>query len=329
MSDVPYSEVATLLGMPTPPEAWRILDSTKLQSFLTCERQFFWEHVLGWKPEQISNHLIFGQAFHHALESLIRGGLTDEALTEGYERFLAHYRMAGFSEDTDAIYYPKTPARALEALIAYVQRYASDAEKYEVLHTEVSGGVGIGEGRHLHFRWDTVLRERDTGLVVSQEHKTGSSTWNWAMQWALKLQIDNYTFGLHRLYDPKEVKGVEVNGIFFLKNSGARGGKTIDFMRVPCYRTIDRMHAWYWTLHDTIDRLEFEFERLATCQVSETVMMAFPMRTESCAKYTGCPYHDLCCTWANPLAQLTRIPPGFIIEHWDPRTLEARERIEL
>lgn len=315
--------------MLAPHPTWSLYDSSKLQTFLTCERRYFWEYLAGWRPEVTSNHLIFGQAIHHALEHLMRHGYGEDAIIAAYELFLTHYRAAGYTEDTDELYAPKTPTRALQCLAAYTQQYASDLERYEVLHTEVSGSVPIGEGRKLHFRWDTVLRDRQDGLIVSLEHKTGSSTWGWEKEWPLKFQIGTYTHGLYALYGQQAVKGVVVNGLFFKRTSGARGAQLFDFLRVPVYKTPEHMEVWLWNAHDLIDRLEYEMDRLSECKEREPLLQAFPLRTESCTKYGGCPYHDFCCTWANPLQHIDRLPPGWTVEYWDPRTVTATETVEL
>ena len=46
------------------------VDSTKINTFLDCPRQYFFTYVLGWRSDRPNNHLVFGQAWHEAMEHL-------------------------------------------------------------------------------------------------------------------------------------------------------------------------------------------------------------------------------------------------------------------
>ena len=73
---------------------WDILDSSKIQSYMRCPRKYFFNHILGWSLEEEeqgaleisssgllaapkseirkSEHLVFGTAWHHSMEHLLR-----------------------------------------------------------------------------------------------------------------------------------------------------------------------------------------------------------------------------------------------------------------
>lgn len=298
---------------------WAVIDSSKLQAFMACPRSYFFEYVLGWRPDKVSNHLHFGTAWHIAMEILLREGFSPEAAVRAYDGFLETYRSSpDFQSDTDDLFTPKNPERAFLAIALYAKKYADDLQKYEVMHTEVSGTVAIDENRVLYFKMDSIMRELSSNKIVSLEHKTGSSTWGWDLQWGLKTQIGTYTHCLYSMFGVPDVKGVIVNGTFF-KKVKKFDANSIDFMRVPVYKTPAHMKQWLYTTNYYIDQLMREFELVLEHPEDIDVLTAFPCNTESCTKYGGCPYLNLCLSWSNPLARLHSAPSGFKVEFWDPR----------
>lgn len=312
-------------GFPIPYHpTWEIKDSSKIQDFLRCERMYFYEFMLGWKSTIPNNHLVYGEAWHRAMEHLLLEGYSDKAVQEAYnEKFLPYYRSI-FAQDTDELCSPKTPANALKALAEYTTWYAEDPLKYEVLFTEVSGTVPIDDKRVLDFRIDSILRERESGLYLSFEHKTKKSsfTQRWYEQWELSVQIGTYTHALYCLYPMEKVKGVMVNGVGFLKTK-------LDHIRLPQWRNPRQMQVWLWNTLEHVNLIEAEMERLSECKDSDEVMMAFPIRSISCGNFFGCPYLDFCTTWSNPLRKCEKPPMGFEINFWNPRERKPTHKMEL
>lgn len=58
-------------------------------------------------------------------------------------------------------------------------------------------------------------------------------------------------------------------------------------------------------------------------------MMAFPMNDTSCTDFFGCPYHDYCMSWQNPLQRCGEPPLGFREEFWDPSAMETTHKKDL
>lgn len=303
-------------GYPVPYHpTWEILDSSKLQDYLTCPRLFFFRYVLGWDGEELNNHLIFGEAWHAAQEVLLLQGYTEDGILAAYRAFEDVYRR-DLPEATDAALYPKTPARALDALINYVMFWREADMKQVPLHTEIAGTVPIMDGVLLHFRMDSIIQK--DGLIFSREHKTGSRLDRaWQGQWTLKVQVGTYTHVLYCLYPPDEVDGVVINGAIFNKT------KT-QFVRIPIRKDPRAMQTWWWNVKDWTKRLLIDYERLHSCSRNDQTLMAFTMNTESCTKYFGCPFMDYCSAWPNPL-QYTESPPvGFTTRWWDPSARPAK-----
>ncbi len=293
-----------------------VLDASKIQSFQDCPRGFFYAHVLGWKPEDHSVHLVFGSAWHDAMEHLYQNGLSSKNAADAYQKFLARYREAFPNDMTDETRAPKDPGTALKALAKYVTAYRGD--EYEVLFTEVAATVPIRENRVLHAKCDAILRE-DGGLW-SHEHKTsGRNSGPWRDQWNIKLQIDVYSHLLFSAFPGEHVEGVKINGAIFTKSKGA------EFLRIPVRKRPQDMQAFLWEVNHWVDQIEWNMEQLAQTKDSDPVMTCFPKNGESCSKF-GCKYPGLCTSWTNPLQQLHRMPPGYVVDHWDPRKREKEAR---
>jgi len=288
---------------------------------MDCPRRYFYEYVLGWRPDAPNNHLVFGQAWHDAMEHLLLNGYEDDSVLAAFDKFLSTYREE-FPESSDSLYEPKTPTNALRALGLYSERYLSDLREFEVLYTEIAGTVPINQSQVLHFRLDSICRDKQ-GRYFSLEHKTGSRMSRfWTDQWPLSVQVGTYTHVMHCLYPSPEVWGVKINGTFFQKTK-------IDFLRLPIRRTLDHMKQWLWNVTWWADQIAWNFESLTDCSDDEEVLMAFPQQPGSCTKYFGCPYHDFCLAWANPLQHLDIVPPGFKVEYWNPLEREARVKMDL
>ena len=314
-----------------------VQDSTKVISFMTCPRMYFYEYVLGWRPEIPSNHLVFGSAWHKAMEVLLEKGYTAEVVMEAYQAFLQEYRKT-FPPDTDELFHPKTPDNALIVLAKYAQNYARDLKDVEVLHIEVGGRVGINDDQSLYFKMDTICR--GPRGIFSLEHKTAGSFYLWDQQWPLSIQVGTYTHVLYCMYPEADVAGVIMNGVMFGKTKKpweelhAHGNNKkykppYDFHRFDAFRSRPQMHNWLWTVQYWLDQIEANFEWLQDCSPDDPILTAFPMNSTNCTKYNGCPWQDFCNAWQNPLARCEQPPLGYIVEHWDPRAEEVQTIVEI
>lgn len=309
------------LSYPVPyNDNWEIVDSSKLTEFMDCPRKYFYRHVLGWKSTAPNNHLIFGQAWHNAMEHLL---LTSyDQVDEALMMFLAEYRQT-FGPETDELFVPKTPSKADEAIKVYAQQFRSDLSDFKVLYTEIAGSVMINEHDVMHFRMDTILEDKDTGKKWSLDHKTGQRKGRtWTDKWLLSTAAGLYTHVLYCLYPREQVKGVKYRGTFFYKSKGP------EFEEVPCWLTLPQMQNWLWTTNYWFNMLRSNYELLSQCNDEEEVMMCFPMNTESCTKYFGCAYHDFCTAWQNPLKKCEHPPMGFEVGFWNPKDGESKVQME-
>lgn len=306
-----------------PHKTWDIIDSSKLQTSMNCMRQFFFEYILGWRSTAPNNHLEFGKAWHKAQEHILLNGYEDRHVLNAFSKLIAEYRKE-FPEESDELYIPKTPDRALKALGEYADKFRSDLSEFEVLYTEIGGSVMLSENTKIYFRMDSILKDSSDQPYFSIDHKTGSRMGRqWRDQWPLYPAIGTYTHVMKCIYPPEQVRGIKVRGTFFYKTK-------IDFDEVLAWKSNDQMQTWLWnTLHWMHD-LEYNLQVLMNdCSDNDSIMMAFPMNPVSCTKYYGCPYHDFCLAWPNPLRRCEEPPLGFKIDFWDPTAEETTHKMEL
>lgn len=321
-------------------KSWDIRDSSKLDTFEACRRRYFYEYLLGWRPDYPNHDLHFGQAWHLGREHQLLHGYDD--VQGAYQKFIEYYRKE-FHQDDDHLYIPKTPTAALNGYMIFNTEKMRDLIDNEVVEidgekmTEISGTVPVSEKRVLHYRMDSIMRRKEDGRIFSWDHKTTSEKYINGRQWSesfhLSIQNGTYTHCLYCQFPIEQVLGLEFCGIGFTylkRGSSARGaGYHATLRRVPAFKTPDQMNSWLWTVNAILDELDYEMERLSQCKESDHVLMAFPMRAKSCTDFRGCPYHDYCLAWQNPLQQAHEPPIGFKEEFWDPSEMDTRVKKNL
>lgn len=305
-----------------PHETWEVTDSTKLQCYKDCPRMYFYQYVLGWRRSTPNNHLQYGKAIHIAMEHLLLNGYDNDSLLEAFSLFNQEYRKV-FGEETDDLFTPKTPDRTIQMLAEYCNLYKDDFNKYEVVMLdsnpmiEISGIVSVDGYYNLYFKMDSILRRLKDGKIFSLEHKTKGGPFNrqWRMDFPLGTQVGTYTHALYCLFDPAEVLGVTINGLALKKTKTPM----FEFERLPIWKTPSQMQTWQCHTVRWLAQLEYDFNQLVQAQEGDDVLVAFPMNERSCTKYFGCPYHDFCLAWPNPLQRAWEPPIGFDVDFWDPR----------
>lgn len=306
------------------------IDASKLNTYLTCPRKFFFSYVLGWRPEGESHDLVFGTSWHAAMEQLLLHGYNSTGIDAAFTAFQDEYRKV-YTADTDLDWGAKTPTNALLALTEYAAQYKHD--NFKVIKTECGGSVPFDEDFNLFFRLDNILTN-ENDQIFSLEHKTGSIQANWwADQWSLALQPNLYIHVLMSLYAIEKVYGVKVNGTFFLKQGTAASkqrGQTNSFLRVPVRKTLAQMQTWYENTLEWMQCLKNDFHRLEETPIEAHTMQCFPKNTNNCVQYMKmCMFQPLCANWSNPLQKIDRPPLGFVVKHWNPLDYQTKEIIQL
>lgn len=312
------------------PHAQNKIDSSKLKDFKRCPRYFFYRHVLGWQEQNPNIHLVFGSAWHEAMEHLLLHGYDDNSVIAAFDKFLVYFRKS-FPPETDGMFKGKTVDNAFTVLSQYANypEYRRDLETHEVLFTEIAGSVAIDASRTLFFRQDSILKDRKTGKIRSREHKTGSRTWMWEEQWLLAGQIGTYNHVLYCLYPREMVEGVEMNGSFFLNRKSPAKSEDI-FRRFLIRKNQGQMQVWLDAVRFYMWEIEREYKILGDCKEEDQTLTCFPLRDNSCQDFGRmCEFHDFCLAWPNPLQKCFEPPMGFKVEFWDPTVKPAKETFDL
>lgn len=304
-------------------DTWHVHDSTKIQCFMECPRKYFYTYVLGWQPTAPSVHLVFGEAWHHIMETFLRHGYSSDAIEKGYNKFLACYRQH-FQDYEEESLEPKTPSQALAAAVAYCHHY--DTDNFRIHHTEVAGSAMLDKELFLHFKSDAIIESE--GKFFCLEHKTTSSFRDsWLNSWQLKFQVGAYHHLLYCLYSEEQVGGVTINGTMFSR------GKPPEFLRFTVSKPPLAMEQWRQNAIRWIEAINREFDQLVYSNPESQVMSAFPQNTEACTHWGICPFHTFCQSpqWANPTQRADMIPAGYERRFWDPREREkeAREVVQI
>jgi hypothetical protein len=317
---------------------WKINDPTKVTEHYACNRKYFYAYVLGWRPEGVNNHLVFGSSYHVSQEYLLSHDYSVQSVVKAHEAFVTDYR-SHLGPETDEMYKPKTPDNALIVLNAYAKQYQKDLDLWEPLYTEIAGKVNLTDDQVLYFRMDSILRHKQKETIKSIEHKTGSSTYNWELQWPLSMQNGTYSHVLNCLFHPDIVEGVTFRGSIFKKvkkaweqlanNQKLTYAAPYDFIEYPAKKSVDQMQTWLWNTTYELDKLNHNFELLADAREDDPVLFAFPFNPTSCADYFGCEYIDFCQAWQNPLQRCSEPPLGFKEEHWNPMAKPAKHKFEI
>lgn len=297
---------------------WSVIDSSKATAFMTCPRFYFFRYIAGLSSDTPNHNLVFGSAFHKALEVLLKEGYSLASIEKGMKAFEEEYRQH-FSQETDFDYGAKNPHQAKVMLLEYIKQFKDD--NFQNLYTEVSGSVPISSNQSLWFKLDSI-NLGDEG-IFSLEHKTSSTLYSWWIDhWFQSFQVGAYTHVLYSYFGDKHpIFGVYINGFFFRKSS--RSGKGSEILRIPIKFSYDSLEDWLAQAQFWLTRIEEETHELTMTKPSQRIMRAFPKNTSKCVHYNRlCSYFHLCSAWKNPIPHLQEnVPAGFKIDFWDPREI--------
>lgn len=310
----------------------RLYDNTRLSDFRSCPRYFYFRHVRDLVPVTKSAALIFGGAWHTAMDVVWRevpkypkektGDLAHLAL----DAFVKEWTEAGqphpdeIGPETLGELGARHPMTALEMLYEYIdlRRPMLTGASFELLEVEKPFAVPLDPDQpSLYYigRLDKVFRIRDKIRVA--EHKTTSLyskaegiRSSWLDGFSPNSQIDGYLFAGMMYY------GEAFDSVWI---DAALVHKTVHdaFVWHPVERRVAHLDAWLWETHQWVEMVEackaVEQEDLA----SGVYMASYPKNTSKCMDFGGCPYLDLCKMWENPAAH-GEVPAGYKEQHWDP-----------
>ena len=304
----------------------RLYDNTRVSAFKRCPRYFMFRHEFHWRPKASSTPLIFGGAWHAAQEVIWPnfGKMPKRELAKkALGAFLEHWCGEGMPAPADMDYEmeqalsPRTPGRAFEMIVAYIDKRLPHADDFELLAVEKPFIVPLDPNDDSLFyigRIDKVVRRR--GKILGIEHKTtteykkgGPFRSAFFDGFSPNSQVDGYLYALHMMFHG-QVGGVWVDAALVHKMEEG-------FTFIPIDKKMEHLDSWLSDTRWWIGLLEQEHKRLADEGSQSRYLRAFPKRTESCRDFaTVCPYLDICRALPNPVGK--PLPPGFMKERWDP-----------
>lgn len=305
--------------IPSHP-TWQITDSSKLTTYMRCPRKYFYEYILGWRPDFPNNHLVFGTAWHAALEHMLNNDYSLQSLTEAKFIFMHAYREV-FNSETDEIYAPKTPKNALIGLENYYDKYSLLDREYEILYTEIGGQVLITNDHTIAFKMDAILKDREKGTIIGLDHKTSQRRSHFIDdEWTLSMQMLLYLHVLHCIYGENAPVRMQVRTSFFYESK--QKGPNNEFHESYIVKTPAQMQAWLARIHSWVTQLEIDKHILEGDSDDAPTMDAFPGNDTACFNFgQKCAYFDFCDVWSNPLQRCSQVPLGFKVERWNPLEL--------
>jgi hypothetical protein len=315
----------------------RLYDNTMLSDFKRCPRYFYYRHELGWTREGKVPALVFGGAWHAAME-VVWAGLEGaskmnispskinrkEIVEAAYQMFVNYWANEGmphpgeWTYELEEEYSPRTPGRALEMLIAYVEKRAQVVDDMEIISIEKPFAVPLDpDDDNLFYIGliDKIVKYH--GKILGIEHKTSSAykkggpfRGGFVDSFSPNAQVDGYLYALHLLF-PGKVGGVWVDAALVHKQEEG-------FLFIPVERRLEHLDSWLWEVRWWIEAVEEEKRKLNSyCSSTDKVMKAFPKNTNSCWDFQqACPYLELCKSWGNPIGR--SLPLGYVVNRWNP-----------
>lgn len=314
----------------------RFYDNTRVSSFRTCPRQFYFRHIKHLSPTRTRYPLVFGSSWHDAMDVVweelckLTSIPSDETkiniAQKAWEAFQKRWVEEGLTPPKDMgtdelkLIQPRDPYNALEMLYNYVDERAPRLcrKDFELVEIEKPFAVPLDpEDETLFYvgRLDKVFKFQEAHYFG--EHKTSSLSTRGGKSFQSSFidsfspnsQVDGYLYVGHMLYGDK-FKAVWIDGALVHK-------ETHDLFRfLPVERRFSQLDAWLWECRDWIDRIEGNSEAAEQTSPNDPYMSAFAKNTGACNNYGRCDYMDICKMWANPVGK--EIPPGFEDKKWSP-----------
>lgn len=297
-------------------------DNTKVSAYKDCPRKFFLRHVKFWRAGGTAMPLVFGGAWHAAMDVVWRhhGKVKDNELVGA--------AMAAFDEkwteegltpiaqlDNEQLksMEPRTPEVAERMLDDYITDRKTYLRDCEVIQIEQPFAVPLPNLDAWYVgRLDKVVQFGNNKMIL--EHKTtavyrisGGFDMAYLEGWYMDGQITGYQYG-GNLYH-SNLDGVWVDCSLVHKKVSA-------FKFVPVNHSFDIIKEW---LNDTERWVENITRDLnAWDQHGELTPGMFQKNTNACyGKFGSCSFLDICRT-TSYINKAMDPPYGYVVEEWNP-----------
>lgn len=328
-------------------------DNTRLSSYKECPRKFYFRHIRHIRGKGIAKPLIFGLAWHEAMDvvwgnlpSIGNEGKDDETVLKlAIMAFLDCWVEQGAPHPDDMSpevaddWMPRHPGVGAEMLWNYIQQKKEFISECEILNIERPIAVPIDPDRPDLFYIGRIDKEvKHRGRVYFIEHKSTTAykapprgsggkagfRFDYLNSWTPNSQVDGYLHVGH-MYHGDAMKSVYVDAALVHKNHHDC------FKFIPIERVLAQLDASVEDTREWILRVEADKAKLREIRANGSSHMGgcFPKNTESCqGKYGTCGYHALCKFKANP-ETMEREPDGYMVEVWEPFSILGLEELGL
>lgn len=275
-----------------------------LSTYQSCRWRWYLHHVRHIIPEKTSRYLLYGQAFHAAMEAFYRREVTTQAaFTDVGVEWLTdlkpqYEKLDQFTEDL-------VKMRVMTA--EWWNTFAADEfEKYDVLAIEEEMLIMLPGGFVMTVRPDVVVQSKEDKSILLFEHKTTSrSVHEMARSVACQQQVDAQLLGLKGWLKERDIPtslivGVVPN-IVYSRQSVKRAERT-----APIMRSVKELADSQLSFAGLFSEIG---QKVTSLQHDEGLPAEalFDRNGAWCAQF-GCEYESIC------RARFTSPPPGFVLE---------------
>jgi hypothetical protein len=287
----------------------RIWDYSKISSFQTCRKKYYWEHVRHLRPKTKGTPLLFGGAIHEALDVYYTHDDKEKGTIEAIKKFKSEYS----TPEGDEL---RTVENGEKMLMWYFVKYKDEPFKTigkpEQGFVFFIGDILYGGRLDLPVEWD--------GQLWIMEHKTTTRlTGGYFDQFELDKQPTGYIIALEE-FTGRKCAGAIINAMEpwkDVKRVSARTKQPEDhFLRKPLTRSDELKERFRYNVQAIVRDIKW-------CEENDEFQEA--EKKEVCYYYNRpCPYLQLCTYGESPRV----LERDYQVEVWEPykdSTIQERE----
>lgn len=288
-----------------------------INTYQSCPRKWYLRYPCGVLPKKVGKALIFGKAWHNALEIAYRGGSFEEAHTKLLAEL--HTSREEYARSDDA----ESDLRRADVLLrawwdTLGTRLHTD---YQILHVEEQMEPKVMDRFSMTIRLDAVIRRKEDGLIFIAEHKsTASSIQNMIDSVDRQDQATAYSWGLLSCKPEYRMNfgGVLLDVAFLSMRNGMPASTGASVQTAVIYRNDAQLGAFELAMYGLFMEVGQKIravQELSQNPIARDVLAAqlFPRNGYACSLF-GCDYEDVCRGRTTPQQDL---PVQYTYEPWE------------
>lgn len=311
---------------PDIPGLQLVWDNTSMSLFKTCPRKYQLTMLDGWKSKRPALPLTFGILYHAALEhydiAKSSGATHEEAVRVAVRVALQDSRTEDNKPwETDCS--KRNLLNLVRAVVWYLDHFETDpcqtlqldngqpavelTFKFALPEPELDHWKPLGEYM-LSGHLDRVVSFCDEIYVQDRKTTAGYLTDNYFRDFDMSGQMSQYTYAANVVLKAESARGVIIDAVQL-------GVGFARFQRGITSRTPRQLSEWHQSTCDALQYLETLVQRTAD-YAAKGIRYDWPMNVESCDKYAGCVFRDICSKDAAVRSNFLK--SDFKKEIWNP-----------